>query len=307
MMEDIGHELKQAREKLGLTFEEAERATRIRVRHLQALERGELDALPSSVQARGFLKNYAEFLGLDAEAVLLDYAEALQKRSGRNRLGANLLGPDTRPTVRLRSRRPRWLTSDLFVAAAISLGVMVLLVWGGGRLISGMRQQTQNAAEQATAALSQGNGADSQDLTPSPSPIQTAIRADFVVTAPPPNVTAFPTLPPTNGGATGVNLRVLVERRTWIRVLADGQELFAGRPGPGEILEFQAEQRLELVTGNGAGVRAFYNGQDQGLLGGLGEVVVRLWDSTGALTPTPTDTLTPSVTPRATATPTSTP
>ena len=64
-MDDVGGRLREAREKLGLTLEEVERTTRIRVHHLEAIERGELDSLPSPVQARGFLRNYAEFLGLE--------------------------------------------------------------------------------------------------------------------------------------------------------------------------------------------------------------------------------------------------
>ena len=79
-MDDIGRTLQEARERLGLTLEEAERVTRIRVHHLEAIERGDLDALPSPVQARGFLNNYADFLGLDAEAILLQYADTLQKQ-----------------------------------------------------------------------------------------------------------------------------------------------------------------------------------------------------------------------------------
>ena len=70
-MDEIGRTLLEAREKLGLTLEEVERATRIRTHHLEALEKGMIDALPSPVQARGFLNNYAEFLGLDANPILL--------------------------------------------------------------------------------------------------------------------------------------------------------------------------------------------------------------------------------------------
>ncbi|HHH81557.1 MAG TPA: helix-turn-helix domain-containing protein, partial [Chloroflexi bacterium] len=54
-MEELGRRLRERRETLGLTLEEVERTTRIRVPRLEALERGDFEAMPSEVQARGFL------------------------------------------------------------------------------------------------------------------------------------------------------------------------------------------------------------------------------------------------------------
>jgi len=79
-METIGQRLRQARERLGLSLEEAERTTRIRSQHLAALERDDFQALPSPVQARGFLKNYADYLALDTDRLLQDYGAAPSTR-----------------------------------------------------------------------------------------------------------------------------------------------------------------------------------------------------------------------------------
>jgi cytoskeletal protein RodZ len=75
---EMGSRLQKQRELLGLTFEEIERHTRLRKHYLQALEAGDLKGLPSPVQARGMLNNYAVFLGLDPEPLLLLFAEGLQ-------------------------------------------------------------------------------------------------------------------------------------------------------------------------------------------------------------------------------------
>jgi cytoskeleton protein RodZ len=61
-MEEIGKTLRETRERLGLTLEEIERTTRIRKARLEALERGELDSMPSQAQARGFLRNPGHYL-----------------------------------------------------------------------------------------------------------------------------------------------------------------------------------------------------------------------------------------------------
>ncbi|MCP4286821.1 MAG: helix-turn-helix domain-containing protein, partial [Gammaproteobacteria bacterium] len=60
----IGSALRQQRELLGLTLESIEQQIHVRVHYLQALETGDLSGLPSPVQGRGMLNNYASFLGL---------------------------------------------------------------------------------------------------------------------------------------------------------------------------------------------------------------------------------------------------
>ncbi len=64
MTESIGSTLKQRREARHLSIEQVAEQTRIRAHYLQALENDDLSAIPSMVQARGFLRNYSEFLGL---------------------------------------------------------------------------------------------------------------------------------------------------------------------------------------------------------------------------------------------------
>src|SRR5512135_3275726 len=62
--------LAAARERKGVDLYRAERDTKIRARYLAALERGDYAELPGSVYTRGFLRNYALYLGLDADDVL---------------------------------------------------------------------------------------------------------------------------------------------------------------------------------------------------------------------------------------------
>src|SRR5512141_2195302 len=74
-LQSLGATLRQAREQRALTFEEVETQTRIRVKFLQALESGDLSLLPSLAHARGFLRNYAQFLHLDANAIIIQFGE----------------------------------------------------------------------------------------------------------------------------------------------------------------------------------------------------------------------------------------
>jgi len=301
-MESIGGNLRQRREQLGLTLDEAERVTRIRSHYLQALEEDELEALPSSVQARGFLKNYADYLGLPAKDILQRYSELSEPKRGLPLLRATgTRPPATRPPPAAASRTIRrpWFSMDLLVAAVISTGTLALLVWGGGRLMASLRQRTEQAQESAFLIPT---------ITVSPTLAATPIPVTEVLAAPS-EATATATLPPLSLPSGRVTLRLIAEQRAWVRVLVDGRPQFQGRIAPGDVLDYSGDRVVEVSTGNGAGVRVSWNGQDIGRMGGLDEVVTRLWTSAAMLTPTPTisptttNTRPPTATPSPTATP----
>src|SRR3990172_8570825 len=69
-MTPLGETLRRARLEKGITFEDAERVTRIPRKYLEALERENFGILPAPVYARGFLRSYAGYLGLDAGELL---------------------------------------------------------------------------------------------------------------------------------------------------------------------------------------------------------------------------------------------
>jgi transcriptional regulator with XRE-family HTH domain len=272
-MEDIGKTLHEARARLGLTLEQAERSTRIRAYYLEALERGDLDLLPSPVQARGFLQNYATYLGLDSQAILQRYSEVLNsQRTGPFRR-TRLSEAPTRPTVRVRTRR---FSADLIVAAIASVAVLAVLIGGFGRLAASLRERNQAAS----AFLIPTFTPEPEEAT-APGPPVAAVGAGETPTPP---VSIEP-------GLSGVvDLRLLIEKRGFVIVEVDGQEVYRGRPTPGELLEFQGDELVKVTTGNGGGLRAFYRGEDQGLMGELDEVVIRFWTLSGAVTPTPSPT-----------------
>ncbi len=65
MNDSVGARLRQAREFRLLSLQKASEITKLRIHYLQALENDDYSAIPSAAQARGFLRNYAEFLELD--------------------------------------------------------------------------------------------------------------------------------------------------------------------------------------------------------------------------------------------------
>ena len=69
----VGNILRAEREKQGLTIKDIENETSIRTLYIEAIEKGAWKALPSEVYVKGFIRNYAEFLRLDADALARQY------------------------------------------------------------------------------------------------------------------------------------------------------------------------------------------------------------------------------------------
>jgi cytoskeletal protein RodZ len=78
-MREIGAMLKEEREAKGVSLEDVQRRSRISIRYLEALEEGNFDAIPGEVYVRGFLKRYAESLGIDPELVMERYLRTLKE------------------------------------------------------------------------------------------------------------------------------------------------------------------------------------------------------------------------------------
>src|SRR5215210_2833449 len=79
----IGAVLEKARRERGLSLRDVEDATKIRTRYLEGLEREDYSVLPDAVYVQGFLKTYANFLGLDGERLSRDLRDRRAPRRER--------------------------------------------------------------------------------------------------------------------------------------------------------------------------------------------------------------------------------
>ena len=77
-MFEIGEALRTARERRHLTYAEVEAVTLIPTRYLQALEREEFDRIPPGLYCRSFLREYADFVGLQADVLVDEYQLRLE-------------------------------------------------------------------------------------------------------------------------------------------------------------------------------------------------------------------------------------
>jgi len=100
-----GERLREERLRRKLTLQDAEKATKIKASFLAAIERGDYNKLPSSAYAQGFVRNYAEYLGLPVRQVLAVFRREFDERKEYKVLPESLSGGDSLAGRHFRIRR----------------------------------------------------------------------------------------------------------------------------------------------------------------------------------------------------------
>lgn len=123
-MKTVGGILREARASKKLSLEQAETSTKIRAKFLEAIEQDDYSALPSISYAKGFVKNYAEYLGLDSHTVLAFFRRQTTEASRLSLL------PKREPVVLNKSfvqlTPGRFLATVLIILALVFLGYLGL-------------------------------------------------------------------------------------------------------------------------------------------------------------------------------------
>ena len=154
----LGEWLRQRREELGLSLEEAETNTRIRLHYLEALESERFEALPDPVVGRGFLRNYATYLGLDPKEAIDRYSKAVAPPEpeivsveGPTPFTAGPFRPLALHQVPGRRIRRGWLIGLALLLLVAALGLLAW--WGIPRVAEWLaQQQSGGSSAMATAA-----------------------------------------------------------------------------------------------------------------------------------------------------------
>jgi cytoskeletal protein RodZ len=244
----LGATLRAARSASGLSLAELERRTKIRAAHLSALEEERLDMLPPPPFVRGFVRTYAQALGLDPEPLLARVSELDSAAPGGSpwRPVQATIEP-AQPASRLRRR-------------ASAAGIMALVV--GIALAAFFAQQlrelgrpVQPAPPAPAATTAPGQPASPAAATPAAQPA------------------AATPAPPAEGA--GVIVEVSATGRSWLRVVGDGRLLFEGFVTAGESRRWQSPGPMTIRVGNAGAVVVTVNGRSVGTLGAQGEVVSR--------------------------------
>jgi cytoskeleton protein RodZ len=272
---EIGRLLEHKRKERGLSLEEVVQATKIRKRYLMGLEREDYAILPDAVYARGFLKTYANYLGLDGEALSQQLKNSTKTQ--RERPSEYDPTPESdfeKPLITpggLKAAHKRRVSNSAVVTvmvAVLALAAVIGALYFVGRGVQTTKENDPASGE--TPPRQEQQNVAGTEKAPDAGPAKEGAVESTATGDEKPEVAKQDAPPDT--------LRVVVdvrERPSWILIRTDGSRAYKQVAQPGFSETFEAEQRLFIKSGDAGAVWVEINGQDAGALGGPGEIVAR--------------------------------
>ena len=303
----LGDLLRRSREERHIDLDEVVRVTRIRRHSLEALENEEWSKLPSEVFVKGFLKSYAEFLGLDNEMVLNHYLRSSPFQRYKPQVLKEI------------STGPRRL--HLIIIALLALALIAAGIYLKGRNISVIGKafqylETQSSVEKGEdvvkkegyrvqddkeketlfladeTLVEKGEEAASrpksiEDTIVPEGPTITEETEEVVrkeekvaLESKPTEDTTIPegpTIPVETKDESPLSPRFIlaasVNSLTWIAMYIDDEPVKEYLLQPGDKMRWEADRGFDILVGNAGGIEFFLNGREVGPLGPEGKVV----------------------------------
>ncbi|HBF36675.1 MAG TPA: hypothetical protein DDW50_05080 [Firmicutes bacterium] len=260
-LKEIGDYLHRVREEKNISLKEIQEATKISMRYLEAIDRGDLDGIPGEVYRKGFLVNFANAIGLDGQEILQKYYQMknaavveeqqqqllqqqkqLQQQPQRQQRQQHQ--PIQTPVV---TREKKVTPSDVpddEQLKGLYLGIVVALI---GILI---------VASFFLFPYYRNNHLDDTDNTK----IETSTDTNKVQTNP----------------IAPITVNVIFKEKVWVQVKSDGDYLYGADGMSFDASQSQqvwtAQREMIIKMGNPAGIMISLNGKDLGQLGERGKI-----------------------------------
>ena len=257
----VGDILRREREKQGLTIADIEKGTSIRGLYIEHIERGNIGELPGLVYAKGFVRNYAKFLRLNAEALVQQFAEEngstpppvpAEPESAPRRISLSTVGDESLSSISIGGTRSSY--ASIFGKLAAGIIVLAALVGGGVAAISAINSPAQVPAAPPVK-------------TEQPAAPTAAAEADASDTA-------------RAAHTDGVNVSVTLAERCWTEVVVDGKSVFEGIIEKGKTESWKGKESVVIRAGNAGALDVTFNGRKLGKFGDNGEVLERTFSKT---------------------------
>jgi hypothetical protein len=274
--------LTHKRNETGLPLSEIARITRIKESYLKAIEEEEFPKLPIEVYTRGYIREYAKFLGIPPEEALIPYERYLElHKAGSEKLRAkparDVTQAPTNASPAFRSKdvtvnrssssesakRPAFLVvlSHRRVAWILPAVLAVLIIYSALPSRKEVSRPAIKLEEPGTAKIDQpqgelpesAGGTTADRLTPQGPQLRDSLSGQA---QPAPH-----------------RLDIVATDKVWLQVIIDGTEKRDMLLNPGDRVNYTATQSFALKIGNAAGLRLIFNQREFDNLGSKGQVI----------------------------------
>lgn len=276
----IADYLRAEREKQGISLEEIAIKTFIPQRLLQALDEGHIERLPEPVFVQGFIRRYADSLGLDGTEIAKTFpveAPPTDPKPAEPEVSATPSPITTKEPIAAFTPAPisdRTSSSSGFPLPYVVGGVAAALVLGLGAFSLFNRPQVASAPQPGTTSNSTASNNSTNLSAPvSPTPSVQASVSPVPSASPSPTASSEPAAQ--GSPLPGSGVEVAVDARdgdSWMEVVVDGKTEFEGTLKQGTQKTWTAKEKLSLISGNAGAVYITYNQGAEQKLGKLGEV-----------------------------------
>lgn len=294
-LQAIGTYLSEVRLEQDRSLEDIAAKTYIPLRLLKALEAGQEKILPEPVFIQGFIRRYADALGLNglelAQQFPIETASTEpDPKSDPQRERVEPANPIYQPSSwgeEKPASRPSWL---YWIGGLVGLLAIVSLLNG---LLKPKQPQTAAVRPQSTASSSTATGiAPVKPPSPSPSPVTaspsptTAVSPSPTPTvSPSPEAIASPSPPSSNAVGTAaapVVVDVKLSDASWMQVMTDGNVTFEGTLPKGTQRTWTAKREIVMVSGNAGAVAVAFNKGNAQVMGKPGMVEERTFKASAS-------------------------
>lgn len=251
-MDSFGAYLKSIREEKGRTLEDISESTKVALANLEFLESDRYDLLPPRVFVKGFIRAYAQEMGLDPVEVINKF-DAFASQGELSDYGDDEY-PMYLETNRIESFvHKRWFNVAFTIAGFVSL--VILVVTGLTRLFlpDDIEQYTHPAGAVSQAASSS-------------TAVKTSGQTEDIS-----KKSAFADPPRKQQGKKVLEIKAIAN--AWIRVEPDSGAAEELVMAPGDIQVFTAKESFHVLTGNAGGIRIRYDGKEYPLLGKMNQTL----------------------------------
>lgn len=272
--EQIGQLLEKKRREKGLSLKDVEQATKIRTRYLEGLEREDYSMLPDQIYARGFLKTYADFLGLDGNQLSRELREhrapRRERQSGYERLVTSEFDQPLIDPGGLRDAEGHRVSGATILS--IIIAVLVLAVVIGALYYIGSRSVGDGAEE--TPKEKPAEQEQQEEEAAAPSLVQEKESNEA------PNASGSSEYSGKSSAGSNATETVQVTVKVLddpagLTILKDGTVAADVFAQPGFSQTFEAKTTVTVSTTDAGAVEIEANGQNTGRLGSYGQPVTR--------------------------------
>ena len=258
----IGETLRKERERQRLTVQDIEDGTSIRAAYIEAIESGDYDKMPGRVYAKGFIKNYANFLKLNGDEYVKKFMEEVAPAvevvaQAQAQTQTDNVETKGKSTYSLNGTRIAAVEESFSIANFLSGNNLVAAIVAVAILVGGIFYYMKDSGGEV-AQVETKPAAPVQVEQPAPKPEQ------------PLGSQASAAVPPQ---FDGVNVKATFTGDCWILVTVDGAEIYEGVIGAGQVMDWKGNENVNVRLGNAGAVEFTMNGQNFGKLGGEGDVV----------------------------------